>query len=211
MRIAFFVLVVSILFGCNKNSTTSFTISGQINDSKSGLGLSNVSIKVYEQTSTGVNSGTELIATGTSNSDGSYSVDFPRNLVESYYITYSKEGYFTEEITRGFEDFRTDQDNEINIQQRPGGWIRFIIQNIGTVDPQDQMKIYKESGTQFCPDCCADGFYYFDGPNIDTTWTCQNVAQEYFVFRYWDVLAPSYTFDSVLIQQNDTIDYLIQY
>ena len=106
---------------------------------------------------------------------------------------------------------KTDEDNIIDVAHRPVGWIRFIIQNIGQTDPGDQIKIYKESGSEFCPDCCPDGFYYFDGANVDTTWTCPNVASEYFVFHYWDLLLPSYTYDSVQIQQNDTIDYLIQY
>ena len=211
MRILLFAIVITSLIGCNKNSTSAFTIKGQINDSKTGIGASNVTIRVYEYTSSGVNSGTNLIANGTSNTDGSYSLDFPRNLVESYYITFSKTGYFVEETTIGFEQFKTDEDHVLNIQQRPIGWIRFVIENIAPTAPQDQMKIYKETGTENCSDCCADGFYYWDGPSIDTSWICPNVSGEYFVFRYWDVLAPSYGFDSVLIQQNDTIDYIIQY
>ena len=71
----FSILFIAILFwGCNKNSTDTFTIKGQINDSKTGIGQGNVSIKVYEVASFGANSGVSLIGTGSSNTDGSYEV-----------------------------------------------------------------------------------------------------------------------------------------
>lgn len=206
-----FVALLLLIYGCQKNSTTSFTVKGQINDSESGIPLGDVAIAIYENNSNNMNSASELIAQGVSNSDGSYSIEFPRNLVESYTILYTKEGYFTEEVTKSFEFFKTDQENIINLNDRPIGWIRFIIENTAPTDPQDQLKLYKETGAEYCPDCCADGYYYFDGPSVNTTMICPNVAGRYFVFRYWDVLAPSYAHDSVLIQQNDTIDYLIQY
>ncbi|MCB0478710.1 MAG: hypothetical protein KDC84_11125 [Crocinitomicaceae bacterium] len=206
------LIALLLLFAsCNKRSTTEFTVMGQINHYTTGSGLDGVTILVYENTSSGMNVGQSLIGTTSSNSDGSYSIVFPRNLVESYTIRFYKEGYFLEEVFLNFSDLHTDEDNIININQRPIGWIRFVIENVAPTDPQDQLKIYKESGTTNCADCCPDGYYYYDGANINTTMTCPNVAGEYFVFRIWDVLQPSYTFDSVLIVQNDTIDYVVHY
>ncbi|MEZ4938110.1 MAG: hypothetical protein R2799_11015 [Crocinitomicaceae bacterium] len=208
--IGIFLLALFIL-GCNKHSTTSFTVKGQIINSQTQVGVASDAIYIYENTSSGMNAGQTLIATGSSNSDGSYSIEFPRNLVESYTFRFYKEGYFLEEIQKNFDFFHTSSDNIINLNHRPIGWIRFIVQNTAPTDPQDQLKILKESGTENCSDCCQDGYYYFDGPNVDSTWICPNEAGTYFVFHFWDVLQPSYSKDSVLIQQNDTIDYVIQY
>ena len=208
-------LLVFLLFiglsSCNKRDTSTFTLKGSITNYNTGLAEGNVKVDIYEVTNSGINSGPVLLSTTYSNPDGSYEVKFSRNLVESYNIVFQKEGFFSEIISKPFGEFTTAEDNILDLSYRPVGWILFDIENIGATVAQDQLKIYKESGEEICPDCCANGFYYFDGPNVDTIWTCASIADQWFVFHYWDIEGNFYKKDSVLINQNDTTVYTINY
>lgn len=199
------------LISCNKRDTTSFTMKGTVTNYNTGAPVANVKIDIYQFTSAGTNAGTTLLETTYTESDGSYAVTFPREMVESYIITFQKEGFFSESITRQFSEFTTEEDNIYNFVYKPVGWVVFDIQNQAPTNAGDQMKIYKESGAEFCPDCCMDGFYYFDGPNIDTTWTCAAIADEWFVYRTWDLIGGAYEHDSVQIIQGDTIVIPVNY
>jgi hypothetical protein len=211
MKALIIPILAILLIACNKRSSEHFVVVGQITDSEQGFSLGNVKIDIYQVTSSGGSSGTTLLETVYSENDGTYSVTFDRNLVEEYIITYTKDGYFTETVTRNFDDMKTSEDNVINLAHRPIGWITFVIKNIPATDPSDQMKIYKESGAEFCPDCCPGGFYYFDGAQVDTTWTCANVAGTMFEFRLFDLNGPVNGHDSILTIQGDTVFYPINY
>lgn len=211
MKQFLFILAVLILTSCNKNKTGSFVVDGQVKNYTTGSGEANVQIQVFEVSASGVNSGSVLIETAYSKADGSYSIEFQRNLVEEYDFVFSKSNFFTQTIVKNFDALSTQNENLINLSLKPAGWIQFQIKNNAPGVAGDQLKIYKEEDEEFCSDCCPYGYYYFDGANVDETWTCGSIADTYFVFHYWDLLGSFYKKDSVQLIQGDTIIYPINY
>lgn len=211
MKNIIIILIPLLFLACNKRSTTEFTSKGMISDSKTGLPVENVKLEIYTVETSGINSGYTKINTTYSDASGNYSTTYNRTLVEAYNFSFSRSGYFPEDDLINFDNLTTSDDNVLNKNLKPRGWIQFNIINQNSPEAGDELKIYKEGGDEFCEGCLSQGFYFFNGANIDTNWTIPSVAQEYFVFRYWDLLGSTYHFDSLMINQNDTVTYSIIY
>ena len=92
-------LIVQIIFllalSACKKETPNFTIKGVIEDNSFDKGLNNATLELYE-IEVGSKQSTFVSSTKT-DVNGNYSFNFPRNKIEKYLISISKENYFTTE------------------------------------------------------------------------------------------------------------------
>ncbi len=97
----FIILSFSIL-SCKKKGKADFTLKGTITDVTYSIPLDGAEVKLYEKVAG--NSSYDIIGTSSTNGNGSYSFTFPRNSVESYKITFTKDLYFDIEEFVNFSD-----------------------------------------------------------------------------------------------------------
>ena len=149
-------LIVQIIFllalSACKKETPNFTIKGVIEDNSFDKGLNNATLELYE-IEVGSKQSTFVSSTKT-DVNGNYSFNFPRNKIEKYLITISKENYFTTEHEINFSSLTTNNDNIKNYVSNAKSWVNIHFNNIDN----DQLKTLEygiEEGKTDCDECCS--------------------------------------------------------
>ena len=205
-RILLFVLVISAVASCKKEEL-SFMLEGTVNDATFNTTLSNAEVTIYTFP-LGQSFGTEVASVTTDNS-GYFSYDLKREQYEKIEITVQKHNYFQYTDVIPFSDLSTENVNTYSYSLNAKSWTRFVIYNQQPLQ-SDELKIFKDSGKEGCPTCCANGYYYYYGA-ADTTVYCPNDGNRYMKFYYWVNGNQSNGVDSVYNTPFDTVTYEFYY
>lgn len=207
-HISFFLITLLLgLFNCQKQTPT-FQISGSVSDQSLNSVLSDVNITFYK-IKAGSSTPTKIASTQT-NSDGTYTIEFDRDLSESYYAIAEKENYFDSEQSILFEDLKVGEENTINFNIYAKSWVKIQLKNL-TPEPDDYITISKQEGKKNCLDCCD--FFEYTVTNTDTTFYCINNGNSSFSILYssfGDNLFNT-AIESVTSTSFDTTDLYISY
>ena len=208
IRISYFVITIFLAaFGCKKQTPT-FQISGTLSDKSLNSVLSGATITFYK-IKAGSSTPTKIASTQT-NSDGTYTIEFDRDLSESYYAIAEKENYFDSEQSILFEDLKVGEENTINFNIYAKSWVKIQLKNL-TPEPNDYITISKQEGKKNCLDCCD--FFEYTVTNTDTTFYCINNGNSSYSILYssfGDNLFKT-AIENVITTSFDTTDLYISY
>jgi hypothetical protein len=208
LRNALFLLssLFLILSSCKKEEL-SFLLEGTVTDGTFNTPLANTEVTIYTFELGGAQG--NVVTTLTTDSQGSFSYELPRDKYEKIEIFIGKENYFSYLDVIPFSDLSTEETNTFNYVVNAKAWTRFIIKNQQPLQ-SDEFKILKDSGKEDCADCCPNGYTYYYGA-ADTVVVCPNDANNYMKFYYWVNGNESNGVDSVYNTPFDTTTYDFYY
>lgn len=196
-------LVLAFLFvtsACRKKELV-FTFSGAVSDLTFGGGLNGVKVNVFVRP---LGEGERLVTSAHVNSDGSYSVEIPRDRIEFVRLSFEKHNYFEFDQQLSFSQLTVNQDNEVDAGLTAKSWVKFEIKNQPPANASDEFKLLKYRGKTNCPECCANEFFFFYGPTNEDV-VCANDANTYVSYYYWVVGTQNNGQDSILTVPFDTV------
>lgn len=180
----FFPFLFFVLFlgnSCKKKELV-FEFEGNIKSLNSGVSLKGVKIEAYSYAL--LNSSKDLIGSTVTDAGGNYSLKLKRGKYKKIKIELSKNNYFNNSKSFPFDDLSTETTNSFNSTLSPKSWTKFIIKDIYSNDPNDELKIQKVGGKTDCPDCCSNSAEFYHGV-VDTVVICPNDGDTYTKFYYW--------------------------
>ena len=200
-----------LTFGCQKNQIT-YQFDGVVVSDGGGTTVSGATIEIRQKIvgTTTSNLNHTFAGETTTSSTGSYRVIFEREKVAEFQYIVSKEGYFDQEIFESSQFVDVGKPNIRNYALEPRGYVRFDIENVGTVNPDDEYVIFGFNFKEGCDDCFTNGYNYFYD-DVDTTFVIATSAQRYVRFFHQNLFAGVPVNDSVFVPLNDTIDYNITF
>ncbi len=207
---SFFLLLLLLVTGssCKKKDLT-FKFEGKIKSSASGQSLGQAQLKAYTYELT--NNKKTLQGSTQTDTEGNYTLSIKRERYEKVVIEISKHNYFTVSKTFPFDDLSTQETNSFNTSMSPKSWTRFVIKNVMSPSPSDQVKIQKVSGKTDCATCCPNMTTVYDGI-LDTVIICPNDGGTNMEFYYWvNDAMPTNGINTVYNTPFDTVDYNITY
>lgn len=207
MRVLFSLLISSIIiFGCKKGKSD-FILTGTVKDVTFDQALNGATVTLYEVEAGG---GTQtFIGSATVGSDGVYSFTFPRNKVENYILSVSKNMYFDNAIIIPFSSMTIKEENVRNINTTAKSWAKITLLN---TNPQasDHLTIIKQLGKDGCMECCGSDQADFYGA-IDTSYYCANDGNTTYQFFYQLVGTSIQGIKSGTTVAFDTTEIILQY
>lgn len=208
-QILSFVLLITILLACKKdNDQLQFSIHGKVTDDSFQTSLSNATVTIMEK---GVGSyWLKNIGTTTTDSEGNYTLKFPRNRAELYQVHVVKDNYFEEIYTINFSDLDPKESKMYNFKTTAFSWVKVHLKNTETINDYDQFIYRKTIGRTNCETCCSNEDQVFYGA-LDTVIYCKTDGNKPFAYYYQ--LSNTSTLGT--IQQNtvafDTIELYTNY
>lgn len=201
-----FAALFCILPSCKKRVGT-FEINGTLTNQSDDTKLDQCQLYLY---STPVGSGEQVLIDSTlTDSEGNYCFQFPREQVEKYKISYSKEGYFEGEEIVYFSSLTLEEPNIINLLTHGKSWAALRIIN-QTPSSSDHFRYVKQEGKTDCMDCCPAEEQNFYGA-LDTTIYCINNANDNYSILYWVIGTSNIDSRTVLTTFSDTSFIEISY
>jgi hypothetical protein len=181
----FICFIAIIYFGlslssCKKNLY--FQISGFVFDQSFNRNLDGGKI-VLEQISADGSEKSEVILESTINSSGSFELKFKREKSIKYILTITKDNYFTHREEINFDDLDTSIPLILKIDVFAKSWIKFNIENQGTVSSSDVYTLFFNNPKTNCEECCSLKKYFFNG-QTDTTFSCLFDGGKNYEFEY---------------------------
>ena len=210
MKYSFFLLFILLISGnsCKKKDLT-FTFEGKIKSLASGENLGQVQLKAYTYGLT--DNKKTLKGEALTDAGGNYTLSINRERYEKVVLEISKHNYFTTSKTFPFDDLSTEDINAFNTSISPKSWTRFVIKNIISPSPSDQLKIQKVAGKTDCENCCPNTTKVYNGI-LDTVIICPNDGGTNLEFYYWvNNDMPTNGINTVFNTPFDTVDYDITY
>lgn len=142
------ILLSLLLFSCGKKTT----ITGRIINPVTGIGIGNIEIEVLKEKVNPIpgsmdGTGSKLIETTTTDSEGYYAIEIRKSSSRNYYLSviYDENKYTSTESTSVLIASKT-KNQTFNFGLTPYGFIKQDIHNINCFDSNDQMR-YKRSNT----------------------------------------------------------------
>src|SRR5690554_5055541 len=133
MKKFFFLLLISLnLYACKKEQSLSFKIHGSIQDESLHQPLENATVIIYEK-AIGSSNLSEIGRT-TTDENGDYQVEFPRNRVENYLVTIQKDRYFESSHTVLFSELDPKESKEYNFSTTAHSWVKIVLKNVDEVN-----------------------------------------------------------------------------
>lgn len=200
-------MLMLILTSCKKEEL-SFVIEGNVNDGTLNTVLSNAKVSIFTFP-VGGTIGTK-VTTLTTDSQGGFNYDLERKKYEKIELVVSKNNYFNHVDEVPFSELTTDGKNIFTYELKAKSWTKFILYNQQPAAQSDELKILKDSGKEGCSECCANGYYYYNGV-VDTVVYCPNDGNHYMKFYYWVNGNELNGVDSVYNTPFDTTTYELYY
>ena len=153
IRFFLILLLMFSFFNSCKKEKPNFTIKGIVTDNTFNKALNQAVLNLYE-IEVGSKKST-LVSTINSDANGNYSFNFPRNKVEKYLITVSKENYFNTEYEINFSALTTNSDNIRNFDSNAKSWVNIHFDNQDN-DLSKTIEFGIQEGKTDCEECCPD-------------------------------------------------------
>lgn len=201
-----FFLILFVFSSCKKGKAD-FTLTGVITDQTFNSPLSGATVNLYATTAGG--SSTDLIAQTTVGSDGAYSLTFPRDQVETYYLEVLKDNYFGLYKSIPFSSLTIKEDNVRSYGTTAKSWVRLRFIN-NSPQASDVLQYIKQEGKEGCDECCVDTDQFLNGA-VDTSIYCINDGNTTYSYFYWVHNSTNQGMKSVVTVPFDTVDLVLTY
>lgn len=206
-------LAASLLFACKKETPT-YRLSGCVLDGRSGNPVSGVTATIEKQVVSGGNFGAtySYATSATSDGFGVYNLEWPRENFAALKLKTSKPDYITSEKDLTVSSFEGGAIVQQNMTIYPQSFIHLKIQNTGETYPEDILN-FTFTNADFDCICCANGFKVFEGPDIDTQYTCKLYGDTWLKYQkqIYSFEADTIINDSIWCPAFQTTDLIIQY
>jgi hypothetical protein len=176
MKIAQALLLIAIcsLASCKKDDG-SIDVSGNIINGTTGQVVPNADIrflgKLIQNGAYGSNDAT--LSSATSNTEGHFSCSWKRSNIADLKMKIACDGFITRTINLDQALFDTERENTLSQTIYEEAIAAVHIVNMGNTHPSDQVNFtFYDTPFEDCV-CCAEGWQYFTGMNIDTSFTCR--------------------------------------
>lgn len=208
-RLCFFALV-ALSTACKKDPIQ-YTFSGNVDESASNSNLSGCEVDLKQKLYDGTVASNFYSTAGsfTTGSDGNYEISFEREKVVDFKITFSKDGYFTEEQIIQSADVSTEEPKVVNETLDPKSWLTFHLVNIGGLTTDEFTMIHYNFRTG-CEGCTINDYFYYNGI-IDTTFTITTTGGVYAKYARNNPGSATWTTDSAFMTPFDTVLVNINY
>ncbi len=207
------MLSVFLLF-CKKKEDT-LIISGNAINEQMGQPVAGMSIALYAKTVTDGTWNTQfsLIATQSTESDGSFTFKFKKVRVSEFKLIFSKNGYFQDEYIIQPDLVVAGEDYHSNYPVHFEAWLKLIFKNNPPSSPNDIVSYRFLKGSATCPSGCNDSLTYLYGANIDTYHICKLYGSQNAVieWNYSSNYSHQQHIDSVWAQPGDTTIHNINF
>lgn len=208
-NITVLLLFTLLILSCKKNGDLQFSINGIVTDESFSTGLSGATVIVYEKPVANFNY--QEIGRTTADSEGKYSILFPRNRVENYKIIIRKDNYFDKEYQILYSALDPKKSIEYNFGTTAYSWVKIHLKNVNEINDYDGFIYKKTQGKTDCETCCPTGEEIHLYGNADTIFYCMTDGNKPFAYFY--ELQNTSTIGTV--QQNtvafDTITLVTEY
>jgi len=178
----FLSLLIFIIFSCKKDGNLQFAINGIVTDESFNTGLAGATVIVYEKPIANFNY--QEIGRVTTDSDGKYSLSFPRNRVENYKVVIQKDRYFDKEYQILYSALDPQKSIEYNFGTTAYSWVRIHLKNVDEVNDYDDFIYKKTQGKTDCAACCPTGEELHFYGAIDTVFYCMTDGNKPFAYFY---------------------------
>jgi hypothetical protein len=209
MKKLFFLIILSLVFACNKKQKLEFSIEGTVFDESFSKALQGADVYVLQKP-IGGSLGTEKIAKTSTDNAGNYSLVFSRGKVESYLLVIEKDNYFTIEEIVPFSNLSTEKALKLELKTSAKAWAKIRLINVSPVNANDILKIIKMSGKDNCLECCSKDEQLFYGA-LDSTFYCINNGNTNYSFYHWILNTPEQAQHTIFTTPFDTVEYVLSY
>ncbi len=207
MKLPFlFVLCISLLSSCSKKNA-GFTVKGSVNDATFSQSLQGATVKLY-QIPVG-STDEQLIGTCTTDSQGNYSFSFPREKMEKYRLTITKNLYFSKEEVIYFSELSLEEDYIRNSSTSAMAWAKLTFHNQNP-SGADHFQYIKQNGKANCPECCPTTYQDYYG-SLDTSIYCINDGNTNYSYLYWVLGTSTQGTQTVYTTAFDTVEVVLNY
>lgn len=171
--IRLFLIVLVLFTSCKK--TDYIKINGYVFDKsdQSDIDKANVTLFAKGIASGVYSSGFRQIAKTTSNPDGYYEMNIPKEKSDSYKLIAHKDDYFSKQIEFSANVFDNQSFYEQNLELYSSGYIQLRLINKYPYDENDLIVFYFTNADEVCADCCSKTPYQGIGEMFDTTIVCK--------------------------------------
>lgn len=204
----FLIVAIGMLGACKKKNALERVVSGRVFDANTGQSIANADVQlkanVLKNGIYNVNSST--LATVKTGSDGTYSFTFDKVNAEKYTIHVEGSTSFVASKDITPDEMYAANPYKIDIPAYLKSTVKVHIKNGAVLpNPTDQIN-YGYKGAVMPCDCCTRDAIVLYG-NVDTTFSCDVYANQYFIYNYSVDRQNSmlvYVKDSVMSSAGDT-------
>jgi hypothetical protein len=211
MRGFLLVLMILTLWACN-NDPIQYSFQGTVTDNTNNASMTDVAVTIYQKpfNNSVTSNSYEFAGSGTTDASGNYQIMFERKKVTEFKVTFTKSGYFPQEIILGSADVTSGSPNIVSTGLDAESWVKFNVQNVAPSNTTDNFTMIFFTYRTGCANCIENDYNYLDGI-VDSVLTYQNTAGQYLKFTYVDVTGGQSTTDSLYMTPFDTVAYSILY
>lgn len=208
LKYSFIAILVVFLVSCKPDPLT-FTIQGTVHDDTFNQPLENGVIEFISYPAGSLTG--NLIESKSLNQNGSFEFEVKREQVEKYELILQNDNYFPEKRTLFFSELKPNEAKQVNLNTTAKSYAKFIVKNQNNPSSSDELKFLKFSGKTNCDDCCPNQYSFFEGAQINESFTCANDGNTYLSFYYWVNGNDVFVHDSIQTIAFDTTTYEIIY
>ncbi|HRP53338.1 MAG TPA: carboxypeptidase-like regulatory domain-containing protein [Fluviicola sp.] len=195
-----FLLIIS-LYSCKKKDLI-YTITGTITDASFSNPLANATVVIRVNK----NGSYKTQATLSTDSNGKYSYELPRDEYLGVSISFSKEKYFDEEKSSTLQNLSLDKENTFDFTVYAKSWVKIHLISDGS----KQIKLFKQIGKSGCSECCEAGEVAINYVS-DTSVFCINNGNQTYQFLYDVLNSPDSGTRSTITVPFDTTEIILNY
>lgn len=175
-------VIVLALAGCKKKVDRALSFSGVVRNQFTNAAQEGVTVKLFaqENSATGVVGRAKVIAEGTSDAEGRFSLSFERNQVLDYEVQVNGNGIFYQEFKLIPDDVFEAKNLVQDISVLVVSFAQIHIKNVDQSSTTDKLNI--GSNIELSCDCCPKNATQFVG-KIDSVYTCKIPAGMEVVFN----------------------------
>jgi hypothetical protein len=212
-RLSYYLLILLVsgsILSCKKGEIT-YDFEGHIIESVGNTPLAGVEVTISQIlfSSSVANYNYQPGGSGTSDSNGDWSISFKREKVTDFRIEMKKDGYFDKLIEFTSGDATIEDPNIHDVTIDAEAWVIFDLENLSPM-PGDQLSMVLMNFREDCQGCGVNTFYYFHD-DLDTNLLFKTTAGKYNRFQLNDVNSATLIDDSILTIPFDTVTYSFSY
>lgn len=170
----FLLFMTTLIMVTCKKEDGNYILKGRITNGNTGAPLSDVGVKILKQTVSGGTFGGSFSTAASTTTDGSgqYELSWPRENFSALRVVAEKNQFISRTINLTVDNFSPGEAQTQDISVYPEAFVAVRIQNTGATSPNDELDFTFTNAFFDCV-CCSNGWKYFSGSNIDTTFECR--------------------------------------
>lgn len=184
LQLILMVIVLVIMAPSCRKKDPVYILEGHVRSHATGQALSGVTVSVEQRTVGGnVFSGAfTQAASGSTISDGTYRLEWPREQLAEVQLLASKASYIPATIALDPEDFLPEEVVYQNVRLQPEAFIEVTLTNTGEAAVEDLIR-FRFTQANFDCACCNGNWKELWGADADTTFSCRIYGDIW--LKYW--------------------------